>query len=81
MTQTLMTPSTRYALAARVAAAQGRTLAVPFPSDAYLSAEFDAAVAAHPVAATFTFDTDGQCVALIDPADRAALSALIEAVS
>lgn len=69
MTQTLMTPSTRYAIAARVAAAQGRTLAAPFPSDAYLSAGFDAAVAAHPVAA------------LIDPADRAALSALIEAVS
>lgn len=81
MTQTLMTAATRYALATRVAAAQGRTLAAPFPGDAYMSARFDAAIAVHPVAATFTYDADGQCVALIDPADQAALSTLIEAVA
>ena len=81
MTQTLMNAETRYALATRAAATLGRTLVVPFPSGGYLSARFDAAFAAHPVAATFTFDAAGRCVALINPADRTALDALIGAVA
>lgn len=81
MTQTLMNAETRYALATRAAAALGRTLAVPFPSDTYLSVGFDAAFVAHPAPATFTFNASGQCIALIDPADRAALDALIGAVA
>lgn len=76
-----MNAATRYALATRVATAQGKTEAVPFPGDAYLSKQFDAAIHRNPVDAVFTFDGDGQCVALIRSQDRPALDALIAAVA
>lgn len=74
-----MTSAARFALAARFAAAQGRTEVIPFPG--YLAAGFDAAVIAHPVAATFTFDADDQPVALIRAEDREALAVLAAAVA